>query len=208
MQSQDQPIRYIMDLTMLDFAVENATVNKVSRPWLTVCMEPITRLFLASQLSVDPPDPATIKSFLYQVLAPSKDYPFGKRPDELWIDHSSVFASLPEQELFQHLHVTVHHSSAKESGSMERAFHALFLYLQRRFPASHFDEISKVFSDRQPATSLSQIEEACLQWIESYPQTVQDQQRQLFLEHCQTSWQAHPVDLHELDILLDESSAS
>jgi hypothetical protein len=150
MQSQDQSIRYIIDFILLDLAVVNATANKVSRLWLTVCMEPITRLFLASQLSVNSPDPATIKSFLYQVLAPSKNYPFGKRPDELWIDHSSVFASLPEQALFQHLNVTVHHSSAKDRGSMERAFHALFLYLQRRFPASHLGEMNKMFPDRQP----------------------------------------------------------
>src|SRR5258708_26176415 len=129
----DQPIRYVIDSTALDIAVDvnnhktDAGTQKSARPWLTICLEPISHTLLTFVLSLKLPGPEVIKLLLHQALQPSSDYPYGRRPDILQVDYAFLFAVLQSQGLFQKLQIAVERFPLQPQGIVERLFDALHL---------------------------------------------------------------------------------
>lgn len=210
MSSFNEPIRYCLDTTLLDFSVSNHDQTNgrdpqaVSRPWFTFCLEPITRMVPAFLLSVDPPGPAAMKSLLFRMLVPSDTFPSGKRPDELLVNSPFLFAQLYHQGLLQHLHIGIGRIPPSWKALPERAIHQLSLALHHRFPTSLAPGNSRR-CEQQESILLAQLEEVCGQWAVMFSTRGEVQHR--FLASCQARWQACPVDPRELALFTEESSA-
>jgi hypothetical protein len=143
-----------------------------------------------------------MKSLVYQALAPSSKHPYGRMPDELWVDRSPAFITSQSQRVSEYLQIAIRWVPTQYRGTPERLFGSLSLYLQHAFPPT---EQKGTVSSQEPLSqpSLFEVEVVCRQWLDAYPLTAARAEAAAFLSYCEAYWQAYPLEPRKLDDLLE-----
>src|SRR6266536_2586276 len=122
------PLAYVIDTLAFDVYVNRSSLSDQSlpmktRPWLILCMEPVSRRVLASYLSEQRPGLESIKALLYEAFfVDDEDKRSASLPDEIWFDAGigTLISSL--QHLTQALHLTLRSVPPSTKGPRERFF--------------------------------------------------------------------------------------
>lgn len=190
------PLAYAIDTLALDVYVNRSSPSDQNlpamvRPYLTICMEPISKRVLAFCLSEYHIDLESIKAILYEAFLADGEQ-FVSVPDEIWFDKGLLFSSL--QDLTHALHITQCSMPPSAKGSVER----LFLSIQNEcFPRQ--DSSGNRFIAE---STLSEIEERFIQFLLHHHHQVQPSTGLAPLESWQEQRRPSVFDPHVLYPLL------
>jgi hypothetical protein len=173
--SVHQPISYVIDSTVLDCFVisdertqSRAPSSRLCRPWLTVCLEPVSHLPIAHMLRLDPPDRSLYRDLVHKALTCPHVLPAGSIPDSIWLDGSGTLLIQAWQPLFCQISIKLcaPPSGTRAIGAVERMLAALRNFLHAHLSCAHVGAFPHdALSEEVTPCTLAQLERYCAQWM-------------------------------------------